>query len=225
MKKLPLFISFSLLAVLLLCYLLIPSVKEFVQEAFEVLTSNDQKRISSWVAQFKLAGPVVLVLLMVVQMFLFVVPNIFIMIVAIISYGPVWGAVISFCGVFCSSSAGYAIGRYLGPVTVDKLLSKNAQRKTSDFIQHYGVPAIAITRISSFSNDSLSIVAGMLRMSYKRYILATLCGITPLIVLLSVYGRNGKILRALIWIAAVSLVLLVVYIIVDKRRRKKAAHN
>jgi len=33
---------------------------------------------------------------MVVQMFLFVVPNVFLMMVAIISYGPGWGAVISF---------------------------------------------------------------------------------------------------------------------------------
>lgn len=221
MKKLPFIISFSLLAVVVACYFLIPSFQNFVKVGFDVLTSNDQARIQRWVAQFRLAGPIVLILVMVVQMFLFVVPNVFVMIVAIISYGPVWGAVISFAGVFASSSVGYTIGRYLGPVTVNKLLSKKAQQKTTEFVKDYGIPAIAITRISSFSNDSLSIVAGLLRMSYKKYILATIGGISPLIILLSIYGKNGKILKALIWIAAASFVTLVIYIIIDKRRKRK----
>jgi uncharacterized membrane protein YdjX (TVP38/TMEM64 family) len=72
---------------------------------------------------------------MVVQMFLFVVPNVFLMMVAIISYGPGWGSVISFLGVFSSSSVGYMIGKYLGPVTVRKLMSDKAQKKTSEFIK------------------------------------------------------------------------------------------
>ncbi len=220
MKKLPLIISLSLLVILAALYFIIPSFQNFINEAFNVLTSDDQEKITRWVAQFKLAGPVVLILIMVVQMFLFVVPNVFLMMVAIISYGPVWGAVISFLGVFSSSSVGYMIGNYLGPVTVRKLMSDKAQKKTSEFIKNYGVAAIAITRISSLSNDSLSIVAGLLKMSYQKYILATLGGITPLIVLLAIYGRNGKILNALIWIAAFSLVLLVIYIIIDKRRKR-----
>ena len=221
MKSIPLIISLSLLSVLFITYFTIEPFQHFINEAFDVLTSDDQQRIENWVRQFKMAGPLVLILVMVVQMFLFIVPNIFLMIVAIISYGPVWGSIISFLGVFASSSVGYVIGRYLGPVTVNKLIKPKTQQKISDFIRDYGVAAIAITRLSSLSNDSLSIVAGLLKMRYHRYILATLSGITPLIVLLAIYGKNGKILKALIWIAAVSLILLIFYIIVDKRRKKK----
>jgi uncharacterized membrane protein YdjX (TVP38/TMEM64 family) len=223
MKKLPFFISLSLLSVLLACYFFVPSFQAFIDTAFDVLTSNDEDKIQRWVAQFGIAGPIVLVLTMIVQMFLFVVPNVFIMIVAIVSYGPIWGAVISFVGVFASSSFGYFIGKCLGPVTVNKLLSIKAQIKTADFIQNYGIPAIAITRICSLSNDSLSIVAGLLKMNYRKYILATLIGISPLIILLAVYGNNGKILKALIWIAAISFVFLIAYIIIDKRRKRNRA--
>ena len=59
-------------------------------------------------------------------------------------------------------------------------------------------------------------------MGYKKYILATMGGISPLIILLSIYGKNGKILKALIWIAAASLITLMIYIIIDKRRKSKA---
>jgi uncharacterized membrane protein YdjX (TVP38/TMEM64 family) len=225
MKKLPIIISSSLLGILVACYFTIPSFQGFIKEAFDVLTSDDKERISKWVAQFKLAGPLVLILIMVIQMFLFIIPNIFLMIVAIISYGPVWGGIISFLGVFASSSLGYMIGKYLGPVTVHKLMSEKAKEKTSEFIKNYGVAAIAITRISSLSNDSLSIVAGLLKMSYRRYILATLTGITPLIVLLCIYGNDGRILRSLIWIAALSLVTLIIYIITDKRAAKRKRND
>jgi uncharacterized membrane protein YdjX (TVP38/TMEM64 family) len=183
--KLPIFISLSLLAVLVACYFLIPSFQNTINEIFKILTSDDEQRIKNWVTRFGMAGPLVLILLMVVQMFLFVVPNVLVMMIAIIMYGPFWGALISFIGVFVSSSVGYFIGRKLGPVTVNKLISIKTQTKISRFIEEYGTPAIAITRISSLSNDSLSIVAGLLKMTYRKYILATLCGITPLITLLA----------------------------------------
>lgn len=219
----PLLVSLSALTILVSLYFIIPSFQNFIREAFDILTSDDEERIGEWVAGFKLFGPVVIILIMVLQMFLFIVPNVFVMMVAIISYGPFWGAVISFLGVFASSSIGYLIGNRLGPVTVHKLMSEKVQKKTSEFIRRYGVTAIAITRISSFSNDSLSIVAGLLKMRYSKYILATLGGITPLIVLLAIYGKNGKILSSLIWIAVISFIILIIYIIIDKKKKKKKA--
>lgn len=224
-SKAPFIISLLFLLILAGCYFLIPSFKEAITRGFNVLTSDDPERIRKWVAQFGMAGPLALILAMVVQMFLFVVPNILVMMIAILSYGPVWGSLISLLGVFCSSSLGYLIGKTLGPLTLKKFISKKTQLKISRFIEDYGVGAIAITRLSSLSNDSLSIVAGLLKMSYKKYILATLCGITPLIVLLALHGRDGRIERALIWIAAISMLLLVIYIITDKRRKMKRAER
>ena len=219
-SKLPLLIALSIALLLTACYIIFPGFKNGVNEIFNVLVSNDEKKIEVWVEKFGVLGPLVLILVMLVQMFLFVVPNILVMIIAIVIYGPVWGAVISLVGVFCSSSLGYALGRYLGPVTVNKLIKPKTQIKISDFIERYGVGAIAITRLASLSNDSLSIVAGLLKMSYRRYILATLAGITPLIVLLALYGKNGRIERALLWIAGISLVLLIIYIFIDKKKKK-----
>lgn len=220
-SKAPFLFSLAIVATLGLCYWLIPSFQDGVKNAYEVITSEDQEKIKEWVSQFGLAGPLILVLVMMIQMFLFVVPNVLVMMVAITCYGPVWGGLISLLGVYASSSLGYMIGRFLGPAMVNKFISVKVQEKISEFIKAYGVPAIAITRLSSLSNDSLSFVTGILKMDYWKYILATLSGITPLIVLLAIYGGNGQIEKALIWIAAISLVLLVLYIIIDKRRKKK----
>jgi uncharacterized membrane protein YdjX (TVP38/TMEM64 family) len=224
-SRLPVVIALSLLAVLVGCYFILPGFKNTVNEIFHVLISKDEKKIEAWVERFGIAGPLVLILVMIVQMFLFVVPNILVMVISIVIYGPVWGSLISLVGIFCSSSLGYLLGRYLGPVTVNKLINTETQLKISAFIERYGVGAIAITRLASLSNDSLSIVAGLLKMSYRKYILATLAGITPLIVLLALYGRNGRIERALLWIAGISLVLLFIYIFIDKKRNLKSASS
>jgi uncharacterized membrane protein YdjX (TVP38/TMEM64 family) len=220
-SRVPLFISMTLLLVLIGSYFIFPGVRNAINEAFKVLTSEDEERIQAWVSQFGILGPIALIVGMVVQMFMFVIPNVLLMMIAILSYGPVWGGVISFVGVFASSSLGYVIGRYIGPVTVNKLINIKNQQKISQFIEDYGIGAILITRLASISNDSLSFVAGILKMSYQKYISATLAGITPLIVLLAIYGKNGKIEKALIVIGGLSLILLVLYIIIDKRRKKR----
>jgi uncharacterized membrane protein YdjX (TVP38/TMEM64 family) len=220
-RKTPIIIYGTVAVVLVACYFLIPEFKREVDIAFDVLTGEDEERIQRWVSTFGVFGPIVIILGMILQMFLFVVPNVLLMMIAIVSYGPVWGAVISFCGVFVASSVGYYIGSKLSRVTLRKFVSTKSQKKIAEYIHDYGVGAIVITRLCSFSNDALSIVAGMLKMEYKKYILSTLSGITPLIVLLAIFGKNQKIEWALIWITVASLTLLIVYIIIDRRKKKK----
>ncbi len=222
-SRLPFFIAAGVLGTLAGLYFLIPAFQDWVKEAFDVLTSRDKERIQDWVAEFGIGGPIVLVMVMVVQMFLIVIPNILVMIIAITAYGPVWGSLISLTGVFCSSSLGYVMGRYLGPGVIRKLISAKAQEKIALYLKLYGIPAIIITRLASISNDALGIVAGFLRMQYKRFILATMAGITPLVILLAIFGNGGRIERALLWIAGISVVLLVVYIIFKNKLEKKKA--
>lgn len=221
-KKTPIIVYGSLIVAFVALYFTLPQFKEEVDMAFDVLTGEDEERIQNWVSTFGVFGPVVIVVGMVLQMFLFVVPNILLMMIAIVSYGPVWGAVISFCGVFAASSLGYYIGSRLSRVTLAKFVSLEHQKTISEYIRDYGVGAIVITRLCSFSNDGLSFVAGMLKMEYKKYILSTLTGITPLIVLLAIFGKNEKIEWALVWITLASLILLVIYIVIDRRKKKKS---
>lgn len=221
LKHKPVIVYIGIALILAGCYFFIPAFQDQVHIAVDVLTGEDDERIQKWVDTFGPFGPIVIIVAMMLQMFLFIVPNILLMMIAIVSYGPFWGGVISFVGVFASSTLGYFIGKKLSRVTLSKFVSFENQRKISDFIQDYGVGAIISTRLCSFSNDSLSIVAGVLKMEYRKYIIATLLGITPLIVLLAIFGKNEKIEWALLLATAASLLMLVGYIIFDKRRKRR----
>jgi uncharacterized membrane protein YdjX (TVP38/TMEM64 family) len=222
-NKTPVFIYLSIAVILVTCYFVFPEFKQEVNEAFAVLTGEDEERIQGYVKTFGVFGPLIIILGMAFQMFLFIIPNVLLMMIAIVSYGPVWGSVISFIGVFAASSFGYYIGTKLSPVTMARFVNESTQKKIGEFIQDYGVGAIIITRLCSFSNDALSFVAGLLKMSYRKYILSTLTGITPLIVLLAIFGKNDKIEWALLWITLASLIMLIVYIILDKKRKKRVS--
>lgn len=220
-SKLPLVISLGLLGIAVALYLILPDFRQGVHEAYTILTSEDQERTREWVSQFGVWGPVVILVSMVLQMFLFIVPNILLILICILSYGPVWGGLLAWSGIFLASTVGYFIGNRLSPVIVDKLVSAKTQENLRDFIRRYGMKAIFIMRVSSLSNDGLSLVAGLLEMQYRRFITATLLGITPLIAVLAIFGHNGKVEKGLIWVGVFLLTCLIIYIIVDRKRSKR----
>lgn len=221
-SKLPLYISALIIATVLLSYFLVPGVKEFLNEAWQVLTSDDNERIKSWVDNFGWFGPVVLVLAMTLQMFLLVIPTIALMVVSVLAYGPVWGSMIILISVFVASSVGYFIGRYFGPVIVDKLIGHKTERKIGEFIEDYGFWAVIVTRLNPFlSNDAISFVGGILKMGYWKFIGATLLGIAPLTLFIAVIGKTTDQLKTgLLWGSIVSLILFGLYVFWDRKKRK-----
>ncbi len=218
--RLPLYVSTALVATLVVCYFTIPSVEQFFTEAWNVLTSNDEKRIERWVSGFGWLGPVVLVLAMVVQMFLIVIPSVALMVVSVLAYGPIWGSLIILLSVFTASSVGYAIGNYFGEILVEKLIGSKTEKKIESFIEDYGFWAVVVTRVNPFlSNDAISFVGGILNMGYWRFIGATMLGITPLTVFIAIVGRNTDSLKyGLLWGSLVCLVVFGAYVYWDKKK-------
>ncbi len=224
-SKVPLYISGLVILAVVLAYFFIPSVQEFLQEAWRTLSSGDEQRIEDWVSQFGVVGPLVIILAMILQMFLLIIPTIALMVVAILAYGPIWGSLIVFAAVFATSTVGYLIGTYLGPVIVEKLIGVKAEKKISDFIERYGFWAVFITRLNPvLSNDAVSFVAGVLKMGYWKFIGATLTGIAPLIIFVAIMGRsNDSLINGLLWGSIASLILFILYVVWDRKKNKEQA--
>lgn len=225
-SKIPLYLSIALLGAILASYFLIPSFQQSLNEAWSVLTSNDNQRIRQWVEGFGYYAPLVIVIAMVLQMFLLVIPSIALMIVAILAYGPYWGSGIILISVFCASSVGYVIGKYFSQTLVTKLLGKKTEHKIEDFIESYGFWAVIVTRLNPFlSNDAISFVGGVLKMGYWKFIGATMLGILPLTVFIAILGRDTDQLKSgLLWGSLVSLILFGCYIWWDKSKNKKTSN-
>jgi uncharacterized membrane protein YdjX (TVP38/TMEM64 family) len=95
------------------------------------------------------------------------------------------------------------------------------QQKIEHNVDRYGLWAVFITRISPFlSNDAISIIAGLLNLSYFKFMGATMAGIVPLTILIAILGKDfDNLINGLIWISIISIVGLIVYIIYNKKKQ------
>src|SRR5690606_41383419 len=108
-SKAPLYTSGLIVVAVILAYIFIAPVREFLQEAWQTLSSGDEQSIERWDSQFGLVGPVVIILAMILQMFLLIIPTIAPMAVAILAYGTYRGSRIVFAAIFEASTVGNII--------------------------------------------------------------------------------------------------------------------
>ncbi len=204
-----------------LCYFLVNDFRQFVDEAFRILTSDDEARIKEWVSDFGAWGPVFIVVAMIAQMFLIVIPSVVLMVVSTLAYGPLWGSLLSCLAVLIASSLAYFIGLHAGYALIARLIGKKAEEKVEHYIQEYGVWAIVLFRVSPFlSNDAISFVAGIGEMRYPKFILATAAGIIPLIAVIAYVGQDTETLeKSMLWVTGATVLGFAVYLIY--RRTKK----
>ncbi|MFN7115158.1 MAG: VTT domain-containing protein [Saprospiraceae bacterium] len=215
-------LSGSLLAIAITSYFFIPDFQAFVNKTYNILTSNDRKQISEYISNFGFWGPVVIILVMVVQMFLIVIPSWLLMIVSVLAYGQFWGVVLSVAAVGVAATIAYFIGKALNEAAIGKLLGIKTERKMQAYLEQYGFGAVIIFRLAPFlSNDAISFISGMLRMSYWKFMGATMLGIIPLSILIALFGKNTDQLKSgLLWIGGVCLLLYIGYIFYEQRKKK-----
>ena len=220
-SRLPLILSIILFAAVIGSYFLIPDVKNFLQEAYRTLTSEDEERISSWVEQLGLWGPAFIIIAMSLQMFLLVIPSPLLIVISVLAYGPVMGSILSIIAVGIASTLGFFIGKYLGEAFITKLIGKKKEEKITELVDRYGTWAVFITRITPvLSNDAISFASGILQMKFLKFIGATLAGITPLTLLIAYFGEtNDRLKWGLFWVSLLSLVFLAIYIIYDRKKQ------
>jgi uncharacterized membrane protein YdjX (TVP38/TMEM64 family) len=94
-------------------------------------------------------------------------------------------------GIFVASTVGYLLGRGLGPAIIDTFLGAKTQKKVAEQVERYGIWAVVLARISPLiSNDAISIVAGIVKMPYSKFILATAGALSRLPYLLLIWART-----------------------------------
>lgn len=221
-KKWPLIVSILLFMAAVISYFVLPPVEQFINEAYNTLTSQDEERISDWVNELGIWGPSFIITTMVLQMFLLIVPSPLLMLVSILAYGPYWGSVLAIAAIFIASTVGYYVGKFLSYWTIQKLIGEKKKKNLAFYVNRYGFWAVVITRLSPFlSNDAISFVGGIVKMKYWKFIGATLLGIVPLTILFAWFGENNERLKTgLIWTVIVSILIFTVYVVYDRRKIK-----
>lgn len=216
-------LSGFLLLLLVLTYFLHQPFQVFIDTTVDVIMSDDRERTQDYFKEFGILGPLAIVVFIILQMFLIIFPSWLPIIIAVMAYGFWLGVLISLIGVTIASTIGYYIGIKLKGAFLNKILGEKNMKKMDFWISNYAFGTVVLFRISPFlSNDAISFIAGMLEMTYKKFIIATLVGMVPLSIAVAYFSKDISTLEdGLYWIGGAGLVAYGIYIYLDYNKRKK----
>lgn len=142
----------------------------------------------------------------------FIVPASLMSILAGSIFGPFKAFALSMIGSFFSATVGFYMTRLVGKSFIDKML-KGKVIKLEDNIEKNGFMIMFMMRISMiFPYDALSYAAGVSKIKYKDFVLATMLGIIPEMISYSLMGKNIKHPFSMKFIAPIVLLVLVVFL-------------
>jgi|GEM_PF-1886519 len=220
-------VPLAILILLVVLYYLWPAFQQFIQTGYQKLAGGKQGEIRDWVGSFGTWGFLVILSLFLLQTVIPVLPSVAPMVIAVLAYGPYLGGGLAWGGLILSAIVAYGIGKALGPVTLHRIIGEKSEKKMESFVDRYGLWGIVAARISpALSTDAVSLVAGLMKMAFAKFFLATAGGTLPLVILIAWLGEKIDRLKAgLIWISAVSLLAFAIYVWYDRRKSGQATAN
>jgi phospholipase D1/2 len=150
---------------------------------------HDLAAVSAWIESLQRSG---LAPLAVVAFFvgggLVVAPIVALILASVLAFGALWGGAYAMLGGLSSAVVTFGVGRLLGRTAVERLLGQQARR-----VQHWlaarRVPALIVMRNAPVVPFSVvNVVAGASGLRLLDFLLGTVLGLLPTVVVLSIFG-------------------------------------
>lgn len=161
-------------------YAISDSFRDEAHEVVNVLTSGDQELIRDYLRGYGALGPMVSVLLMVLQVIFAPIPASVVQLTNGVVYGQFWGSMLNLVSQSLGAIVAFYIARMLGKGMVEKLVGKITGDGFELWLARWGGKALFLTRaIPGMPSDFLSYVAGLTNLKPRTYILASFLGYIP----------------------------------------------
>lgn len=161
-------------------YLLLSDLREEVNRVVGWLLRDDYEAVRAYILSFGLWAPVMSLALMLLQAIASPIPAFAVSIANGLAFGPWWGAVLSLVGRALAATLCFFIARALGRDAVETLVGRKAVRRSETWFEQWGTQTVLLTRlIPFFPFDLISYAAGLSRLRFDKFILATVIGETP----------------------------------------------
>lgn len=191
-----------------------------VLRAVGILGRGDVDALGDYLISFGVLAPLASVAAMVLQALVAPVPVFLVVFANGLTFGVLWGWLLSLAGLTLASAVCFWISRALGRVPVEALAGKAGLASADRWFARRGVWAVLLARlVPGMAFDAVSFAAGLTRMGFGRFLAATVLGSAPSTFLYAYLGRQAP---QYVWallaltVAVIGGVGLVAYL----RRRK-----
>ena len=181
-----------------------------------------------YILSFGLLAPIASCFLMVLQALVAPVPSFLITFANGLAFGVFWGWMLSLFGHVLAAAVCFWISRALGRAPVEVLVGKTGLQSADRWFARWGMYAVFVGRlVPGVAFDVISYAAGLTRMRFRNFIIATALGIFPQTFLYSYLGRQAPeyVTLFLVTSALVAAGVVAVAVIRYRRERRKPKHN
>jgi uncharacterized membrane protein YdjX (TVP38/TMEM64 family) len=164
---------------------------------------SDRQQVMTFVANFGPSGPVILFLLLFAQVFVAVIPGHALMMTGGYVYGFVEGILITTISTVIASQAAFLIARIHGRKVIDRLASPGIIQRWDRMAANQGALFYFFAFVLPiFPSDLMCYVAGLGKISPRRFFVANLSGRALCAISITMIGAFGFQPPVWFWIVA-----------------------
>jgi len=206
-----------------LAYLLSDGFRAEVDRAVTILGRGDVAGLRDYILSFGAWAPIVSALLMVLQALVAPLPAFVLTFANGLAFGTFWGGMLSLVSASLAAAVSFWIARSLGRGPVEALVGREHLGAADRWFLRWGAYAILVARlVPVVSFDIISYAAGLTRMGFWRFILATAVGMTPATFIYAYLGGKApQYVQVLVVVFGVVIAGSVVAALLRRRRRGK----
>jgi uncharacterized membrane protein YdjX (TVP38/TMEM64 family) len=205
-----------------LLYLLSAGFRFEVNRAVGLLGRGDIVGLRDYILSYGLWAPVASCFLMVLQALVAPVPSFLITFANGLAFGVFWGWMLSLFGHVLAAAVCFWISRALGRVPVEVLVGRTGLQSADRWFARWGLYAVFVGRlIPGVAFDVISYAAGLTRMRFRSFLIATALGIFPQTFLYSYLGRQAPEYVGLFMVTSALVVAVVAAVAVVRYRRER----
>lgn len=175
---------------------------------------------SAWLADAGPGSAAAIVILLAADVLL-PVPSSLIMVLSGAAFGVVWGSLFSLAGSVAGEWLGFELVRRYGRRAASALVGGDELARLGAFFDRHGAAAVVMTRPLPIVMETISVVAGLSAMGRGTFLLASLAGTAPIVVVYAYAGAKsrevGSLLPAVVMLVAVAGMGWMVYRSMSKR--------
>ena len=206
-------------------YGLVDGFREETNRALGIVGRGDVAGLRDYIVSFGPWAPVASCLLMVLQALAAPVPSFVITFANGLAFGVFWGWMLSLFGHVLAAVVCFGLSRSLGRAPVEVLVGRTGLESADRWFARWGLYAVFAGRlIPGVGFDAVSYAAGLTRMRFGSFVLATALGIFPQTLLYSYLGRQApEYVGLFLFTSALVILGLAVFVLAKRRKDRRGA--
>jgi len=168
----------------------------------------------SWMGRAGTGSALAMIALLAADLFL-PIPSSLIMVLSGAAFGVLWGSMFSLVGSIGGEWLGFELVRRYGRRASSRMAGDDELERLSRVFARHGAAVVVVTRALPVVMETMSVVAGLSKMTRGSFLVASLLGTAPIVVVYAYAGavsrQTGSLVPAVIMVIAVAGLGWIVY--------------